>query len=126
MEEKEILKDTKKKEQYINKFKEVFEIKDIKFDISQMPLLKYLMDKFGEDLYVMSDESIKLLKRKNKVFEELEESLTEEQKEKLEEYWDLESRISYEMEEQLFMYGFILAQELENEKNNVKKTTKTE
>ena len=124
MEEKEILKDTKKKEQYINKFKEVFEIKNIKFDISQMPLLKYLMDKFGEDLYVMSDESIKLLKRKNKIFEELEESLTEEQKGKLEEYWDLEGRISYEMGEQLFMYGFILAQELENEKNNVKRSTK--
>ena len=64
MEEKEILEDKKKKERYIKNFTNVFEINNIKLDITKMPLLKCIMDKFGEDLYVMSDESIKLLKRK--------------------------------------------------------------
>ena len=124
MEEKEILDDKKKKERYIKNFIDVFEIKNIKLDITQIPLLKCIMDKFGEDLYVMSDENIELSKKKNRIFEELEESLTEDQKQKLEEYWDLDNKINAETDEQIFMYGFIMAQELENEKNNIKKLLK--
>ena len=69
----------------------------------------------------MSDETREICKKKNKLFEELEKCLTEEQKQILEEYLELENQMNGEIEEQLFMYGFIMSQQLENER---KETTK--
>lgn len=121
MKENEILKDKEKKEKYVNNFSETFDIKDIKIDTTKLPLLTYIIHEIGEDLYIMSDETNEICKKKNKLFEELEKCLTEEQKQILEEYLELENQMNGEIEEQLFMYGFIMSQQLENER---KETTK--
>ncbi|MEE0866076.1 MAG: hypothetical protein U0L98_04705 [Clostridia bacterium] len=121
MKENEILKDKEKKEKYVNNFSETFDIKDIKIDTTKLPLLTYIIHEIGEDLYIMSDETREICKKKNKLFEELEKCLTEEQKQILEEYLELENQMNGEIEEQLFMYGFIMSQQLENER---KETTK--
>ncbi len=111
----EKLEDIIRKESCINGFGEIFEIKNIKIDIEKLPLLKFILREFGEDLYTPSKVNEELRKKKIKLGEELEGTFTEEQKEKFIEYWDLENQIEEELESQLFMYGFIMAQELKNE-----------
>ena len=114
-------KDEIKKQKYIKGFGEIFEIENIKIDTTKMPLLKYIVREFGEELYNPSDENKRLNREKMKLFAELEKTFTEEQTREFMKYWELENKSMEELEEQLFMYGFIMAQELENERNNMKK-----
>ena len=89
-----------------------------------MPLLKYIIREFGEDLYEPSERNKVIRNEKKKVGDTLIASLTEEQYKKFVQYWDLENEMKEESEEQLFMYGFIMSQELyiegkiENDKEN--------
>ena len=89
-----------------------------------MPLLKYIIREFGEDLYEPSERNKVIRNEKKKVGDTLIASLTEEQYKKFVQYWDLENEMKEELEEQLFMYGFIMSQELyiegkiENDKEN--------
>lgn len=112
--------DERKKEEHIKNFGETFEIKGINIDTSKLPLLKYILCEFGEDLYMPSEKSKRIKEKRIELGNELRESFTEEQKGKFEKYLVLESRQTEELEEQLFMYGFIMAQELyiEGNKNN--------
>lgn len=116
----EKLEDTIRKETCINRFGEIFEIKNIKIDIEKLPLLKFILREFGEDLYTPSKANEELRREKIKLGDELEKTFTDEQKEKFIKYWTLENEIAEELEGQLFMYGFIMAQELKNEVENTK------
>ena len=119
-----VLEDNIRKEEYINNFGKTFEIKNIKIDTSRLPLLKYIIREFGEDLYEPSERNKVIRNEKKKVGDTLIASLTEEQYKKFVQYWDLENEMKEELEEQLFMYGFIMSQELyiegkiENDKEN--------
>jgi hypothetical protein len=110
MKKDEILEDKRIKENYIKGFGEIFEIKNINIDTTKMPLLKYIVREFGEELYNPSDENRRLNRK----------TLTEEQTRKFMKYWELENKATGELAEQLFMYGFIMAKELENEGNSLK------
>ncbi len=116
----EKLEDIIRKESCINRFGEIFEIKNIKIDIEKLPLLKFILREFGEDLYTPSKANEELRKEKIKLGDELERTFTDEQKKKFIKYWELENEIAEELESQLFMYGFIMAQELRNEVGNTK------
>lgn len=116
----EKLEDITRKESCINRFGEIFEIKNIKIDIEKLPLLKFILREFGEDLYTPSKANEELRKEKIKLGNELEKTFTDEQKNKFIKYWELENQIAEELEGQLFMYGFIMAQELKNEVKNTK------
>ncbi len=112
--------DMEKKEEYIKNFEKTFEIKYMNIDTSKLPLLKYILREFGEDLYMPSEKSKKIREKRKILGNKLRESFTEEQKEKFEKYVYLESQETEELEEQLFMYGFIMAQELYIEGNSNK------
>ena len=47
--------------------------------------------------------------------------LNNKQAENFREYWELENQLTIEIEKQLFMYGYIIAQQLNNETNNINK-----
>lgn len=119
MKNDEILVDKKKKDYNIKEFGKSFEINNIGIDTSKLPLLKYIFREFSENIYVMSEENNKLNKKKIEIQKELYKTLTDEQKEKFEEYWEIENQMATEIEEQIFMYGFIMSKELEKEKNTI-------
>ena len=58
----EKLEDIIRKESCINRFGEIFEIKNIKIDIEKLPLLKFILREFGEDLYTPSKANEELRK----------------------------------------------------------------
>ena len=111
--------DNIKKENCVKRFGEIFEIKNIDIDISKLPLLKYILREFGEDLYTPSEKNEKLKNEKAKLQKEFETILTKEQYEKFIKYWELENKATEELEEQLFMYGFIMAKQQDKEVQNV-------
>lgn len=122
MEEKEVLEDKKKKEEYIKCFGKVFGIENLIIDTTKLPLLKYIVQVFGEEIYTPTKEYRRLIKKEMNLFEELEETFTKEQTEKFLEYCELSNEITGEREEQLFMFGFIMAREIEKELNYIKNT----
>lgn len=113
------IEDNTKKENCVKRFGEIFEIKNIDIDISKLPLLKYILREFGEDLYIPSEKNEKLKNEKAKLQKEFETILTKEQYEKFIKYWELENKATEELEEQLFMYGFIMAKELDREVKSI-------
>lgn len=108
-------------EEYIKNFEEQFNIKNIKIDVSKLPLLDYIFNIFGEELYKPSKKSINLRKKAIKLGNKLEKMLNNKQAENFREYWELENQLTIEIEKQLFMYGYIIAQQLNNETNNINK-----
>ena len=115
------IEDSIKKENCIRTFGEIFEIDNIEINTTKLPLLKYILREFGEDLYTPSEKNKKLKEEKAKLQKEFETILTKEQYEKFIKYWELENKSTEELEEQLFMYGFIMAKELDRETKNIKK-----
>ncbi len=113
------IEDNIKKENCVKRFGEIFEIKNIDIDISKLPLLKYILREFGEDLYTPSEKNEKLKNEKTKLQKEFETILTKEQYEKFIKYWELENKATEELEEQLFMYGFIMAKQQDKEVQDV-------
>ncbi len=113
------IEDNIKKENCVKRFGEIFEIKNIDIDVTKLPLLKYIIREFGEDLYTPSEKNEKLKNEKTKLQKEFETILTKEQYEKFIKYWELENKATEELEEQLFMYGFIMAKQQDKEVQDV-------
>ena len=84
----------------------------IKLDI---PLLQALYDKFRFDLFQTIPDYKDLIKKQTDIGNTLYDSLTEEQKNMWNEHWELSSEIGSLESEQLFYFGFLMAQELNKE-----------
>lgn len=87
--------------------------KHIKFD--NMKLLKTLYEYFEEDVYTPSTKYSELRHKHIDISDELEKTFTPDQKALFEEYWEIGSQMCAEENEQLFMFGFIMARELDRE-----------
>lgn len=87
--------------------------KYIKFD--NMKLLKALYEYFEEDVYTPSTKYSELRHKNIEISNELEKTLTPSQKELFEKYWEIGSEMTAEENQQLFMFGFIMARELDIE-----------
>ena len=101
---------------YIEHFDNIFgtnAIKHIKF--KNMKILKLLIEYFGEDLYKPSAKYEKLRKKYFEISDEIETTLTENQKKLFEKYYDVSNRMTEELEEQLFMFGYILGSEMKSD-----------
>lgn len=85
----------------------------LKFD--NMKLLKTLYYYFEEDIYTPSSKYSELRHKYIEVSNELEKTFTLKQMELFERYWELGSEMTVEENEQLFMFGYIIAKELERE-----------
>ena len=88
-------------------------IKNIKFD--NMKLLKVLYEYFEENLYTPSERYSALRKEHIAISDELEKTFTPEQKELFEKYWEVGSLMTAEENEQLFLFGYVIAKELDRE-----------
>ena len=85
----------------------------IKFD--NMKLLKVLYEYFEEEVYTPSTRYSKLRHKHIEISDELEKTFTPEQKQLFERYWQIGSEMTAEENEQLFLFGYVIAKELDRE-----------
>lgn len=86
---------------------------NIKFD--NMKLLKSLYEYFEEDIYIPSTKYSELRHKHIEISDELEKTFTPEQKELFERYWEVGNEMIAEENEQLFLFGYVIAKELDRE-----------
>lgn len=87
--------------------------KHIKFD--NMKLLKALYEYFEEDVYTPTKKYSELRHKHIEISDELEKTFTPKQKQLFERYWEIGSEMTAEENEQLFLFGFVIAKELDRE-----------
>ena len=103
-------------QEYIKHFDSIFGTDAIKhINFKKLKILQALIDYFGEDLYTPSPKYKELREEYYKVSTDLESTFTKEQKELFEKYWEISSKKDVEVEEQLFMFGYILGSEMNHE-----------
>ena len=88
-------------------------IKNIKFD--DMKLLKVLYEYFEENLYTPNERYSALRKEHIAISDELEKTFTPDQQQLFEKQWEIGSELCTEENEQLFLFGYIIATELNRE-----------
>ena len=82
-----------------------------------MPLLNILFNELRDKLYSTSKEYIELQRECCKLYDELFKGLNVEQKELLEKIDEINCQIYAEQEKKLFIWGYLIAKELDNEAN---------
>lgn len=87
--------------------------KHIKFQ--DMKLLKALYEYFEEDVYTPSTKYSELMHKHIEISDELEKTFTPKQKQLFERYWEVGSEMTAEENEQLFLFGYIIATQLNTE-----------
>ena len=105
----------KEETNYIEHFNKIFGTKTDKHLRLNMPMLKILFDNFVEDIYTPNEKYNQIRKQKIKISDKLEETFTEEQKELFNQYNEIENQLTDDVEEQLFMFGYIIASKLNEE-----------
>lgn len=80
-----------------------------------MPLLKFLFDKFEEDLFTPSPKYEKLRIKQIEISDRLHTSFNEKQEELFREYWQVTNQMGSIEDEQLFYFGYVMANELTSE-----------
>ena len=82
-----------------------------------MPVLNTLFNELRDKLYSTSKEYIELQRECCKLYDELFKGLNVEQKELLEKIDEMNCQIYAEQEKKLFIFGYLIAKELDNEAN---------
>ena len=103
---------------YLKNFDKIFNtqtLKNIKLD--NMVLLKELYVLLEEYLSRSNNESTNIRRKSIKLYDELKSTLTDEQIELLDNIFDLNNEEMSKDLEQIFIFGYIIAKELDNESN---------
>lgn len=103
-------------EEIIKRFDETFftnTMKDI--DLKNMPILTAIFKGLGENLYIFDEPYEKLRKQKINVESKLIKSFSEEEDKLYNELWDLDNKLVSQREQQMFIYGYLIARHLEKE-----------
>lgn len=98
-------------------FDNVFSTKTEKHIKLNMPILKFLLRHYVEEIYAPSPKYKNLLVKSNEQIGILLDTLDNEQKKLFENCFDTVYAMLEEQEEQVFLFGYILAKELEREAN---------
>ena len=85
-------------------------------DKSKFPLILKLFQVFREDMFVETEEHKELKQEKQKILEKINESFNSKQKQLFENYWDIEKKLSSIVEEEIFIFAYLLRDEIESEK----------
>ena len=86
-----------------------------RIDKTRFPLLLKIFEKFREDIDIPT-KTIKTLKEeKLQVLEKIDNSFNEEQKRLFEKYWEIENEQKNAMEEKIFLFGYLIRNELDIE-----------
>lgn len=117
MENKDILEDEKKKEEYSRLFSNFFEMNITKKDFSQLPMLSFVLEKFSNDFDEPTKEIKDLRNKVYDVYEKLLKDFTNEQKNQMEKYQELTSEIEHKDKEKIFCYGYLIGYKLAKELN---------
>lgn len=98
-------------------FDNVFNTKTEKHIKLNMPILKFLLRHYIEEIYAPSLKYKNLLVKSNEQIGILLDALDNEQKKLFENCFDTVYAMLEEQEEQVFLFGYILAKEFDNEGN---------
>lgn len=86
-----------------------------RIDKTRFPLLLKIFEKFREDIDIPT-KTIKTLKEeKLQVLEKIDNSFNEEQKRLFEKYWEIENEQKNVIEENIFLFGYLIKNELDIE-----------
>lgn len=106
----------KEGQEVLKHFDSIFDTETFKnINFSNMKLLKVLFNYFEEDLYTPSDKYNELRAKAIKISDKLESTFTKEQQELFEDYWEAESLMHCEENEQMYLFGYIIAKQLDIE-----------
>ena len=99
--------------EYLEIFNEVFgsKTKDEK-TTDKIKVLEKIFNTLEDELYSTTKNYKETMKKYIEASEELEETFSKEQQELFEKCWELHNSINAQIEKQLFVFGFLLAQEL--------------
>ena len=92
-----------------------------KLNIKFFPILHRIFVNIQECLHKQDKEYKENQEKTNKTYEKLNSNLNEKQKEVLKKYDELKNNQSLIIDEQLFMFGFLISKELEKEQELWKK-----
>ena len=102
-------------EKYVKKFNDVFKINIKDNDINnKLKLLEDIFMALEDKLYSETIDYNEIKKKYFDISKKLEETFTEQQKELFEKVWELNICMNIETEKQLFIFGYLLANELNN------------
>lgn len=108
--------ENKQKQEYLELFDKVFRTNAKKYiHLEQVPLLTVIYDRLREDLLTLNDKYKGLRNARLEIYDAMQEKMTKEQKDLLETYIDLSEDMENEMAQQIFVFGVILANELNRE-----------
>lgn len=90
-----------------------------KIDTSKFPLLLKIFEQFEGDIFVESQEYKNLKQERQNIQAKIGVSFSDDQKQLFEEYWDIENKMQSEIEKAIFLFGYLIRDELEYEFKNV-------
>jgi len=107
---------SKQLKEYFKHFDSIFSTDTFKnVKLQELKLLKILYEYFEEDVYTPSLRYSELRHKHIEISNELEKTFTPEQMKLFEKYWEVGSDMTAEENEQLFLFGYIIAKELDRE-----------
>lgn len=86
-----------------------------RIDKTRFTLLLKIFEKFREDIDIPTKTIKTLKKEKLQVLEKIDNSFNEEQKRLFEKYWEIENEQKNAMEENIFLFGYLIKNELDIE-----------
>ena len=87
-----------------------------KIDKLKFPLILKLFEQFREDMFVENEDYKDLKQEKKTILNKINNNFNTTQKILFENYWDIESKMSSIMEREIFLFGYLLRDEIESEK----------
>ena len=90
-----------------------------KIDTPKFPLLLKIFEQFEGDIFVESQEYKNLKQERQNIQAKISVSFSDDQKQLFEEYWDIENKMQSEIEKEIFLFGYLIRDELEYEFKNV-------
>lgn len=103
---------------YLKHFDKIFNTNTLKnINLDNMVLLKELYVLLEEYLSRSNNESSDIRRKSIKLYDELKSTLKDEQIELLDKIFDLNNEEMSNEQEQIFIFGYIIAKELDNESN---------
>lgn len=107
----------KNEEEILRNFDKIIGTNKIKtIDKAKFPLLLKLFQQFREDMFIENEEYKDLKQEKQNILDKINKNFNNNQKQLIEDYWDIDGKISSIIEEEIFLFGYLLRDEIESEK----------
>ena len=84
-------------------------------DKSKFPLLIKIFEQFREDMFITTEEYEQLKQEKLQLLNKIKNDFSDKQRKIFEEYWEIENKIISIVEEEIFLFGYLIKDELEEE-----------